>query len=88
MNRFIKWLTTVPEEEELFFMRVRRDASSIFTLMHDNGWRGHQWDHPRGKDAGIRRCLKCGLEQWKFVKRIPETSVAEWRTIHPEKELP
>ena len=82
MNRFVRWLTTVPAEEELFFMRIRRDASEIFDWMHTYQKCGHKWE-PQGE--AVRKCPKCGREQWEMRQQV---WACKWRTIDREKDLP
>ena len=83
MNRFTRWLTTVPREDELFFMNLRKTASDLFDWMHYAQKLGHSW---KSNGELIRKCPKCGREQWKMVKRIPPP--AEWYTIYPSKDMP
>lgn len=66
MTRFLKWLTTIPDnqEDELFFVRIRTSASHFFDLLHDYKKLGHKWEI-RGQN---RVCLKCGREQYRFIR--------------------
>jgi len=87
MTRFAIWLTTVPNREEMFFMHIRQTASEIFDVIHEIGWFGHKWEYPRGNthSSAIRRCPKCGREQWEQVNTV---TVCKWRTVHTNAELP
>lgn len=82
MNRFTTWLVTVPEHEELFFNRLRRDASALFDIIHEIGWWGHKWEYPPGNpgSSSVRRCPKCKREQWEQVKTI---RTCTWVAVRP-----
>ena len=83
MSRLSTWLMTTPGEDDMFFTRIRETAQVFFIFMHDAKKMGHSWEYSRGNT--VRRCPKCGWEQWEYSKVITRKG---WKTMHPQADLP